>query len=568
MSTRKCVAIAALIASVAGGALAQSPPPIAISKPTSAAASLMFRQGGAAPAAGPSLLTPAPDARLERGSASEAGVIRSRVAALDLIGLRALLAAPNLMVDQDGRPIGTPPTFTLALFDDISVRLVKLDATEDDFGLVSLRAVLAGDVSGTATLVIDRDTVTGSIKVGGRYFSILGAGEGRHRVFELDAAGVRTVKDDARRPFGLGESGERAAVTRVIEDPLHGAAGRERQSADTTITLMVSYTPAASQVIPNIKSAIALAVSDTNTVLSNSQIPAEIRLVGIDRVDYAENGATMAEVLDDLTNGVGDFDRVQRTRSALRADLVSVVSRTSDACGLAWLNDELDSRFASNAARFGASLVTANVGGTCLATNTLAHEIGHNLGAEHDRFAVTDDVPGPSKFNYGYVDLTGRFRDVMSYDDECDQANVSCEEIPFFSNPALMYQGRPIGVAADQPAAADVSRKIRATVANAARLDSQLVSPTTPILSVLVDGNGRVSSTPAGIDCGDKCSAEFSSGQQVSLVAAASPRAEMRAWSGDCAGEGSCSVNMASSKAVTATFDPAERSGPIFSTAQ
>ena len=66
----------------------------------------------------------------------------------------------------------------------------------------------------------------------------------------------------------------------------------------------------------------------------------------------------------------------------------------------------------------------------------------------------------------------------------------------------------------------------------------------TPILSVNVIGNGRVVSTPAGIDCGhglQSCAAPFSSFAPATLTAIPDPNASFIRWSSDppvaeCAG--------------------------------
>jgi hypothetical protein len=68
-------------------------------------------------------------------------------------------------------------------------------------------------------------------------------------------------------------------------------------------------------------------------------------------------------------------------------------------------------------------------------------------------------------------------------------------------------------------------------------------------------GSGTVTSAPAGIDCGSTCSANFSSGTQVTLTAAAGSGSTFTGWSGACTGTGTCSVTMDASKSVIATFN-------------
>ena len=84
------------------------------------------------------------------------------------------------------------------------------------------------------------------------------------------------------------------------------------------------------------------------------------------------------------------------------------------------------------------------------------------------------------------------------------------------------------------------------------------VQVTTPkhLLTVTATGEGTVTSTPAGIDCGQSqtaCSAEF---EEVAVALTPTPAAGSSVvWSGACTGTGPCSFNpLSTSEAVTATF--------------
>lgn len=70
-------------------------------------------------------------------------------------------------------------------------------------------------------------------------------------------------------------------------------------------------------------------------------------------------------------------------------------------------------------------------------------------------------------------------------------------------------------------------------------------------------GSGTVVSSPAGINCGASCSAQFPSGSTVSLTASAGSGSVFAGWSGDCTGTGSCTVTMTAARNVTATFNVA-----------
>jgi uncharacterized delta-60 repeat protein len=68
-------------------------------------------------------------------------------------------------------------------------------------------------------------------------------------------------------------------------------------------------------------------------------------------------------------------------------------------------------------------------------------------------------------------------------------------------------------------------------------------------------GAGTVASTPAGIDCGANCTHAFTHGTTVVLLASPGPGSSFAGWSGDCAGEGTCTLQLTSDRNVTATFE-------------
>jgi hypothetical protein len=75
-------------------------------------------------------------------------------------------------------------------------------------------------------------------------------------------------------------------------------------------------------------------------------------------------------------------------------------------------------------------------------------------------------------------------------------------------------------------------------------------------LTVTTSGPGLVRSSPGGIDCGEKCIAQFDAGSQVTLTPTPGADAAFTGWSGDCTGEGACQLTMDAGKSVTASFAP------------
>lgn len=93
--------------------------------------------------------------------------------------------------------------------------------------------------------------------------------------------------------------------------------------------------------------------------------------------------------------------------------------------------------------------------------------------------------------------------------------------------------------------------------------DTQLMAtfnllPVTAQLSVSKSGNGdgTITSSPAGINCGATCSSNYPGGTVVTLTATPTAGSTFAGWSGGgCAGIGTCDVRLDAAKSVTAAFN-------------
>jgi hypothetical protein len=85
---------------------------------------------------------------------------------------------------------------------------------------------------------------------------------------------------------------------------------------------------------------------------------------------------------------------------------------------------------------------------------------------------------------------------------------------------------------------------------------TQQTQTQTQTLMVGVSGKGTVTSSPAGINCGKTCSANYSTGTAVTLTATATPGTGFlfNGWGGACTGTTSCVVTMTTAQTVTAAF--------------
>jgi hypothetical protein len=78
-----------------------------------------------------------------------------------------------------------------------------------------------------------------------------------------------------------------------------------------------------------------------------------------------------------------------------------------------------------------------------------------------------------------------------------------------------------------------------------------------PQLSVKLSGDasGTVTSSPAGINCGNDCTESYASGTGVTLTEVPAAGASFAGWSGACTGtSNTCTLTMDGAKSVTATF--------------
>ena len=79
--------------------------------------------------------------------------------------------------------------------------------------------------------------------------------------------------------------------------------------------------------------------------------------------------------------------------------------------------------------------------------------------------------------------------------------------------------------------------------------------PTLHALTVAVSGSGRVTSTPAGLDCGATCSAQFAEGTAVALSAQPASGWALKNWTGACSGTSPCIVTLTADTTVGAEFN-------------
>ncbi len=158
-------------------------------------------------------------------------------------------------------------------------------------------------------------------------------------------------------------------------------------------------------------------VATSNQAYIDSEVAITLRLVHALEVAYTDANDN-GDALDDLTGGVGVLAAAQSTlRTRYGADIVVLVRPfnypSHVGCGIAWLggyNGTGASIGSQSNSGFAVVSDGSDVNGTgyfCQAA-TFPHEVGHTMGAMHDRATVTQGGTQPLQtgaysYSYGYV---------------------------------------------------------------------------------------------------------------------------------------------------------------------
>lgn len=214
--------------------------------------------------------------------------------------------------------------------------------------------------------------------------------------------------------------------------PLPEAVRQALEAKTITIDVLLLYTKkAVDHYLGETAGLLADAIDEANDTFRRSGLGnISLRLVHTQLVDFDETGSQHFEILYAMVDGVGPFAHVSKLRNEKGADIVGLIIDSPSGCGLS-------TRVGADAEE--AFFVAHHA---CAAnTFTIAHEVGHIIGARHDRLIDGNNAPFP--YAHGYVNGT-KWRDIMSYNESCG----SCPRIPYWSNPRVLYKGEPTGTVA------------------------------------------------------------------------------------------------------------------------
>ena len=335
------------------------------------------------------------------------------------------------------------PVLRLNLFENVVVESLveSVDLTASGY---SWSGGVAGDPMGSVAVAVNGDVVSGVVRTRGRVYMIRSEGSGQYSIREVNRAGLPEGAPPLV-PRSLVEADPAPAA--FVDDP-----GR--------VDIAVFYTPAAQRDAggtDEINALIDVWIADTNGAYLRSDIQHRLNLVLREQVSYiegedSEDSSVDKQALDCLIEEDDDcLDAVHDQREKYSADLVHLIvggPPPESSCGRARLSGS-----------FGVSHLRCG-------SDTFAHEIGHNSGVNHDRYVKYDEEcetdpetpcfnDFPSAYAYGYVNQLGlnsgaprerRWRTVMSYAEQCSEADVFCPELMRFSNADQSWYGDWLGV--------------------------------------------------------------------------------------------------------------------------
>ena len=202
---------------------------------------------------------------------------------------------------------------------------------------------------------------------------------------------------------------------------------------------------------PQIVLAIEEAFLELNVAFRAGGLTVQATLSGIYRVDWDSEGQLVASILDKLqSQDDGVMDDVHLLRDQTKSDLVHLIvigNEHDQYCGIANLPKYHNSWQAFGITKY-----------DCLSNATVAHELGHNLGINHDRYTVNDFTMTKHPFDYGYVNqrqfvqgasVASRWRTIMAYAEQCNNHGWYCPLVLRFSNPEQRWLGDPLGISGE-----------------------------------------------------------------------------------------------------------------------
>jgi hypothetical protein len=375
-------------------------------------------------------------------------------------GVRLMAAPPPAVLEyaltKDAKAPGKEPMkISVALSDNAVKTIVRTSVdiqpdmavwrgtVEENGALVTLMWWPNGRMAGT---VQEPDRLYSIRHLGGRVYAMVEMKQDRmpHEHAPMPAhlrSNDPNVRDDPLikqgdasllRPATLGmRVPSPASGQKRLQDLTVAATPVAPGAPQVVIDVIIAYTKKAAANYSDIKrELIDLSIEEGNESFRVSGLGnVKLRLAHAYQTDYVEEGAHFDHVWRFADKDDGYMEEIHALRDRYKADVAVLVVDDPAGCGLATrVFADADEAFAV-------------VHHDCAAlTYSVAHEIGHLIGARHE--PAIDKMMTPFPYGHGYVN-GNKWRDIMSYRESCD----GCPRIPVWSSPLIKIKGEPAGTA-------------------------------------------------------------------------------------------------------------------------
>ena len=313
---------------------------------------------------------------------------------------RKIEIAPAML---SGQPLEPGTELSFQLFDDVQVTAIVANSFKNVNGTISTTAALQDSTWGRAFLACTDGQLQARIRIpeSGRIYSIeFNQQTGHHYFLELDPALAEPDEGDDLAVVPQPLADEEPAKS--DEKSVNPALVQLNESTEATAVIDVMIISSDDVLIAagsrtTLDNRIALGISMANDAHTNSNSLILLHLVHSHTFSYAESGDPMT-ALNHLTYRDGVLDDVFYLRDTYGADFVMMINEQIGG-GLAW-----GLPYTSGNSE---TCVFSVIGSGSIASYTLGHEIGHNMGLHH----APDQTysPGPRSWcidAYGFGNST------------------------------------------------------------------------------------------------------------------------------------------------------------------
>ena len=311
-------------------------------------------------------------------------VMRERRARIDFRQLDAARAAVDIDSGQSG-------SLELNLFEGVFLKAIDLRSAATASGY-SLAGNLDGVPFGTVTLVVNGGVLLGLVRTPSGSYTIETAGDGSALIRQVDLSALPPPGEPLLPPLSGPDAGSNVG-SQIASARAPASASDDELSV---IDVLIVYTPSVLEALgerSQIEAVADLNIAAANQALADSGVQLRFFLTRTMEVDYHETGNSVIDLDRLLSPDDRHMDIVHEWRGLTGSDVVHLFAET-DVCGRAYV---VRPEPAS------ASLMFAVDNYLC--PDGLAHEIGHNLGLRHDRYAAPS-TPN-TQYAHGYVNQAG-----------------------------------------------------------------------------------------------------------------------------------------------------------------